>query len=50
MSQQEGPAGKPGEVLGCASFREAKLREDSRPTSIAQLALPESQAQSPSVR
>ena len=30
-SQQRGPRGTPGEVLGCASFREAKIREDSRP-------------------
>ena len=41
-SQQEGPTGTPGEVLSCASFREAKISEDSRPTSVAQLAVPAS--------
>ena len=50
MSQQEGPEGTPGEVLSCASLREAKISEDSRPTSIAQLAVPASQALSPSLR
>ena len=43
-SQQKGHRGMPGEVLGCASLREAKISEESRPTSIAQLAIPASQA------
>jgi hypothetical protein len=43
-SQQEGPIGTPGEVLCCASLREAKISEDVRPTSVAQLAVPASQA------
>ena len=43
-SQQKGHRGMPGEVLGCASLREAKISEESRPTSIAQLAVPASQA------
>jgi hypothetical protein len=39
MSQKEGPGrnfgvGKGG-VLGCASFREAKVSKDERPTSFA---------------
>jgi hypothetical protein len=34
----------PGEVLGCASLGEAKISENSRPTSIAQLSVPASQA------
>ena len=38
-SQQEEAGGMPGEVLGCASLREAVIGEDSRPTSVAQLAL-----------
>ena len=44
VSQQKGPeqTGMPGEVLACASLREAKNTEDMRLTSIAQLALPES--------
>jgi hypothetical protein len=29
--------GTPREILGCASIREVKISEDSRPTSIAQL-------------
>jgi hypothetical protein len=33
-----------GEVLSCASLREAEMSEDVRPTSIAQLAVPASQA------
>jgi hypothetical protein len=41
-SSQQG--GTPGEVLGCASLREAKISEDRRPTSIAQLTVPASQA------
>jgi hypothetical protein len=47
MSQQErpGPTGTPGEVLCCASLSEAKIREDLRPTSVAQLTLPTSLAQ-----
>ena len=49
MSQKEGPGGTPGEVLSCASLREAKISEDLRPTSIAQLAVPASQALSPSL-
>ena len=36
MSQQEGP----GDILSCASLSEAKIREDSSPATIAQLALP----------
>ena len=44
MSQQEGPGGSPGEVLDCASLMESKINEDVRPTSIAQLAVPASQA------
>ena len=41
--QQEGPRRTPA-VLSCASLREAKIREDERPTGIAQLAVPASQA------
>ena len=37
------PSGTP-EVLGCFSLWEAKISEDERPTSIAQLAVPASQA------
>ena len=39
----------PGEVLCCASLNEVKISEDVRPTSIAQLAVPASQALSPSL-
>jgi hypothetical protein len=35
----------PGVVLGCASLREVKISKDSRPTGVAQLAVPASQAQ-----
>jgi len=47
MSQQEGPGptGMPGKVLNCASLSEGKISKDTRPTSIAQLTLPASQAQ-----
>jgi hypothetical protein len=45
LSQQEGPTGTP-EVLGCASLGEVKISEDGRPTSVAQLAVPASQAPS----
>ena len=34
----------PGEVLSCASLREAKISEDERPTSVTQPAVPASQA------
>ena len=37
-----GPGETP-EVLSCASLREAKISKDSRPTSIAQLAVPANQ-------
>jgi len=43
LSQQEGPRGTPGQVLSCGSLREAKISEDLRPTSIAQLAVPAGQ-------
>lgn len=43
----EGPGGIPGEVLDCTSLSEAKISEDSRPTSVAQLVLPASQARPP---
>jgi hypothetical protein len=49
MIQQEEPGGMPGEVLSCASLREEKISKDSRPTSIAQLVVPSSQALSPSL-
>ena len=42
-SRQEGPAGTPG-VLSCAPLREVKISEDLRSTSVAQLAVPASQA------
>ena len=38
QNQQEGSGGTPGQVLGCASLREAKISEEARP-SVAQLAL-----------
>ena len=40
---------RPGEALSCAFLREAKINKDVRPTSIAQLAVPASQALSPSL-
>jgi hypothetical protein len=43
LNHQEGPTGTPG-VLGSAS-----LKEEERPTSIVQLAVPASQALSPSL-
>lgn len=45
-SHQEGPT---GEVLSCASLREVKISQDMGPTSIAQLAVPASQALFPSL-
>jgi hypothetical protein len=42
-------AGTPGEVLICASLREAKISEDWRSTGVAQLAVPASQALSPAL-
>ena len=42
--------GTPGDVLSCASLREAKISKDTRPTSITQLAVPASLALSPSLR
>ena len=48
-SQQEGPTRMPGEVLNCASLRQAKISGETRPTSVAQLAVPASQALFPSV-
>ena len=39
----------PGEVLNCASLRQAKISGETRPTSVAQLAVPASQALFPSV-
>ena len=44
MSQEEEPTGTPREALVCASLREVKISEDARPTSIALLAVPASQA------
>jgi hypothetical protein len=35
----------PGEVLGYASLDKAKINKDMRPKSVAELALPASQAQ-----
>lgn len=52
-SSQQGVLGwRQGEVLGCASLREAMIREiskDTGPTCIAQIAVPTSQALSPSL-
>ena len=45
MNQQDGPRGSPREVLGSVSLSESKISKDLRPTSIAQLAVPTSQAQ-----
>ena len=50
--QQElagGPAGTPGETLGGASLNEAKIAEDVRGTSVAQLVLSVSLAKPPSL-
>ena len=41
--------GTPGEVLGCVSAQEAKISKDVIPTSVAQIAVPASQALSPSI-
>lgn len=49
LSQQEGPTGIPGEVLSCASLREAKISAERRPTSIVQLASYTSKLRSVSV-
>ena len=49
LSQQEGLTGTSGTIFSCAPLREAKIREDSRLTSVAQLAVPASQALSHSV-
>jgi hypothetical protein len=38
-ARPQGPAGTSGEVLSCASLSEAKISEDTRLTSIAELAL-----------
>ena len=45
-SQQEapGPTGMPRKVHSCVSLSEAKIGEDTRPTSVVQLALQASQA------